>query len=81
MSLYELIYGFTLVKMKALQKEADKNLANRFIKPLTFLAGALILVVQRKDGGLCLCMDYKELNQITVKPLHFAPYREANQQV
>ena len=59
---YGPIYGLTPIKVKALQKEVDKNLGQGFIQPSTLPAGALILFVKKKDGGLQLCMDYQRLN-------------------
>ena len=29
--------------------------------------GALILFVKKKDGSMRLCMDYRKLNQVTIK--------------
>ena len=59
---YGPIYGLTPIKVKALQKEVDKNLGQGFIQPSTLPARALILFVKKKDGGLQLCMDYQRLN-------------------
>ena len=36
-------------------------------------AGAPILFVPKKDRGLCLCVDYKRLNKVTVKNRHPLP--------
>ena len=36
-------------------------------------AGAPILFVQKKDGSLRLCVDYRGLNKITVKNRHPLP--------
>ena len=62
--------------MEALRKEVDKNLKQGFIQPLTLPAGALILFVKTKDGGLQLCVNYQKLNQITVKNYYALPLIE-----
>ena len=36
-------------------------------------AGALVLFVSKKNGGLCLCVDYWGLNQVTIKNWHPLP--------
>ena len=38
-----------------------------WIQPSHSPAGALILFVPKKGGKLCLCVDYRALNQITKK--------------
>ena len=68
---YGSIYGLTPIKVEALQKEVDKNLGQGFIQLSTSSARALILFVKKKDRRLCLCVDYGELNWITIKN-HYA---------
>ena len=43
------------------------NLARSFIRPLKSHAGAPILFVSKKNGRLCLCIDYQGLNNLTNK--------------
>nr|GEU81105.1 putative reverse transcriptase domain-containing protein [Tanacetum cinerariifolium] len=45
-----------------------QELADRcFIRPSTSPWGALILFVKKKDGSFKMCIDYRELNKLTVK--------------
>lgn len=38
-----------------------------FIKPSVSPWGAPVLFVKHKDGSLKLCIDYRQLNKVTVK--------------
>ncbi|GKE51278.1 reverse transcriptase domain-containing protein, partial [Tanacetum coccineum] len=46
-----------------LQELADRG----FIRPSTSPWGALVLFVKKKDGSFRMCIDYRELNNLTVK--------------
>jgi len=54
-------------KMKALKEYLDVNEKRGWIRASTSPAGAPIYFVKKKDGGLCLCVDYRQLNEITIK--------------
>ncbi|GKE69723.1 putative reverse transcriptase domain-containing protein, partial [Tanacetum coccineum] len=38
-----------------------------FIRPRSSPWGAPVLFVKKKDGSFCMCIDYRELNKLTVK--------------
>ncbi|KAL0534044.1 hypothetical protein IC582_028321 [Cucumis melo] len=46
-----------------LQELLDKG----FIRPSVLTWGAPVLFVKKKDGSMRLCIDYRELNEVTVK--------------
>nr|GFA91610.1 retrotransposon protein, putative, Ty3-gypsy subclass [Tanacetum cinerariifolium] len=46
-----------------LQELTDKG----FIRPSSSPWGALVLYVKKKDGSFWMCIDYRELNKLTVK--------------
>jgi RNase H-like domain found in reverse transcriptase/Reverse transcriptase (RNA-dependent DNA polymerase)/Integrase zinc binding domain/Integrase core domain/Chromo (CHRromatin Organisation MOdifier) domain/Retroviral aspartyl protease len=67
------IYSLSATELHALREYLDENLAKGFIRPSTSPAGAPILFVKKKDGGLRLCVDYRGLNKITRKNKYAIP--------
>ena len=65
--LYGPIYSLGLVELEILKTYIEANLASCFIRPFKSPAGAPILFVQKKDGSLRLCVDYREFNNLTIK--------------
>jgi len=53
--------------MKALKEYLEVNEKRGWIWASTSPAGAPIHFVKKKDGGLYLCVDYRQLNDITIK--------------
>ncbi|UTT96377.1 hypothetical protein NDA17_005203 [Ustilago hordei] len=54
-------------EMSELRRYLDENLEKGFIRPSKSLARSPVLFIPKKDGGLRLCVDYRGLNEITVK--------------
>jgi len=64
---YRPIYPLSPKELAALKEFLEENLAKGFIRESKSPAGAPILFVPKKDGGLRLCVDYRGLNSITIK--------------
>lgn len=70
------IYSLSEVELKTLKEYLDENLEKGFIRPSESPAAAPILFVKKKDGTLRLCVDYRRINNITIKnryPLPLIP--------
>nr|GFC81530.1 putative reverse transcriptase domain-containing protein [Tanacetum cinerariifolium] len=60
-------YRLASSKMKELSNQLQE-LSNRgFIRPGSSPWGAPVLFVKKKDGSFWMCIDYRELNKLTVK--------------
>ena len=64
---YGPIYSLGPVELETLKTYIETNLANGFIRPSKSPAGAPILFVRKPDGSLRLCVDYRGLNNLTIK--------------
>ncbi|XP_058217360.1 uncharacterized protein LOC131328430 [Rhododendron vialii] len=54
-------------ELKELKTQLQELLDKGFIRPSTSSWGAPALFVKKKEGTLRLCIDYRKLNQVTVK--------------
>ena len=61
------IYSLGLVELETLKTYIETNLANGFIWPFKFPAGASILFDRKPDRSLHLCVDYWGLTNLTIK--------------
>jgi hypothetical protein len=64
---YEPLRPLSEDKMHALKDYIDTNEKRGWIRTSTSPAGAPIHFVKKKDGSLRLCVDYRRLNDITIK--------------
>ncbi|XP_073522176.1 uncharacterized protein [Phyllobates terribilis] len=70
------IYPLSAAETRSMSEYIEENLARGFIRKSTSPAGAGFFFVKKKDGSLRPCIDYRGLNQITVKnkyPLPLIP--------
>ena len=64
---YGPIYSLGLVELETLKTYIKTHLKTGFIRPSKSPAGAPILFDKKSDGSLRLCVDYRGLNNLTIK--------------
>ena len=60
-------YRLVPPEMQELSSQLQELLGKGFIRPSSSPWGAPILFVKKKDGSHRMCIDYRELNKLTVK--------------
>jgi len=60
-------YRMAPAELVELKKQIEELMAKQFIRPSTSPWAAPVLLVKKKDGSSRLCVDYKQLNKMTIK--------------
>nr|GEX44211.1 hypothetical protein [Tanacetum cinerariifolium] len=66
-------YRLTPYEMKEFLKQLQELSDKGFIRPTSSPWGAPVLFVKKKDGSFRMCIDYRELNKLTVKNCYPLP--------
>ncbi|GJR13678.1 putative reverse transcriptase domain-containing protein [Tanacetum coccineum] len=66
-------YRLAPTEMKELAEQLKELSDKGFIRPSSSPWGAPILFVKKKDGSFGICIDYRELNKLTVKNCYPLP--------
>ncbi|KAA0051719.1 pol protein [Cucumis melo var. makuwa] len=66
-------YRMAPAELKELKVQLQELLDKGFIRPSVSPWGAPVLFVKKKDGSMRLCIDYRELNKVTVKNCYPLP--------
>ena len=64
--LYGLIYSLGPIKLEMLKTYVENNLTNSFIRSFKSFAEVSIFFDKKLDGSQKLCVDYQDLNNLTV---------------
>ena len=60
-------YRMVPIELRELKAQLQELLNKGFIRPSVSPWGARVLFIHKKDGSLRLCINYRMLNQITMK--------------
>ena len=60
-------YRMSPTELRELKAQLEELLSKGFIRPSISPWGALVLFVKKKDGSLRLCIDYRQLNRVTIR--------------
>ncbi len=64
---FDFIYNLSTTKLKILKNYIDEHMKKNFIIEFVSFAKAFILFVKRTNDKLCLCVNYKDLNEVIIK--------------
>jgi len=67
------IYSLSASEQEALKEFIEENLNMGFIRPTSSPHSVPVLFVKKKDGSLCLCVDFRGLNRIFKKDCYPLP--------
>ena len=63
-------------ELKELKTKLQELLDKGFVRPSVSPWGAPVLFVKKKDGTLRMCIDYQQINKVTVKNKYPLPIIE-----
>jgi hypothetical protein len=61
------MYRNLVMENEEIKRQVTELLDTGVIKPSSSHCGSPIVLVPKKDGGWCMCIDYRALNKITIK--------------
>jgi hypothetical protein len=66
-------YQVSRLELVELKKQIDELLEKGYIRPSTSPWAAPVLFMEKKDGTKRMCIDYRSLNEVTVKNKYPCP--------
>jgi hypothetical protein len=72
--IYKTPFRMTTPELAELKEHIKELLEKGFILPSSTLWGAPVIFVPKKDGTQRLCVDYRALNEVTIKNKYTLPW-------
>jgi len=66
-------YRMSVGELEELKKQLKEWLDKKFIHPSSSPWGAPVIFVEKKDGTRRMCVDYRSLNEATIKNKYLLP--------
>ena len=60
-------YRYPYAQKSEIERMVAKMLEVGIIQPIQSSFSAPVVLVHKKDGSWCMCLDYRELNKLTIK--------------
>ena len=60
-------YRMSTSELSELKKQLEELLEKKFVRPSVSSWGTPVLLVKKKDGNMRFCVDYRQLNKVTIK--------------
>jgi hypothetical protein len=60
-------YRMALAELDKLKEQLRELQQKGYIRPSSSPWGATVLFVKKKDGSMRMCVDYRSLNEVTIK--------------
>ena len=67
-------YRMAPAELKELKIQLQELLDKGYIRPSVSPWGAPVLFVKKKDGTMRLCIDYRQLNKVTIRNKYPLPH-------
>ena len=61
------MYNMSQDELRVLKKYIEENLEKGYIRPSASPVASPVIFVRKNSGGLRLCVDYRKLNDVTIK--------------
>ena len=66
-------YRMNILELNELKSQLKELIDKKYIRPSVSPSGAPVIFVKKKDGTMRLCIDYRQLNKITIKIRYSLP--------
>ena len=68
-------YQMNILELNELKSQLKELIDKKYIRPSVSPWGAPVIFVKKKDGTIRVCIEYHQLNKITIKNRYTLPCR------